>query len=1190
MLKRSAKLLKTPAEEQKSDTQVRRLLYLALGDLTVMGEYFYVVDEDDNVVGKATREECHSGNGLIHRSVYIFVLNEKNELFLQKRSMSKDLYAGFYTGSATGHVDYGEDYDEAARRELKEELGLDAPLQMLGKVKSFSEDEREISTLYICRHNGPVKFNEKEIDKGFFVSIEDIRRSLETGERRFAYGFKVAFKELVRHVENATPEGVPEEGKGYAKGRDQVVPGWIPLETEVFSLLSEQVRSVLANMGFSKPTEPQVKAVPPILKGENVLLVAPTASGKTEAALLPVFSNFLETPEKKGITILYVTPLRALNRDMVRRLSTWAELLGFSVEVRHGDTSIKIRRRQALKPPNMLVTTPETLQAILPGQLMRSHLSGVRFVIIDEVHELAEDKRGVQLTIALERLREVTGRDFQRIGLSATVGNPKEVAAFVAGTGRPVRTVEVKIPKGYQYSVEHPVPGEKDYDLAEELRTAPEAAARIRRILDLINSHVSTLVFVNARTNAEMLGHRLGSLSSEVAVHHGSLSREERATIEDQFKERTLKALVCTSTLELGIDIGHVDLAVQYLSPRRVSSFIQRVGRSGHRLDLVSKGVIITAFPDDIVEAVAAIRRASKNLLEPLRIHENALDVLAHQVAGILMDKRRVTVDEMFRIVCRAYPYRDLSKVKFLEVVRYLGALRELWLEGDVLGRTAKTRRYYYENLSMIPDERRYPIIDVISDRRIGTLGEEFMALRARLGLNFICKGKVWRIVQIEDETGKVYVVPSEDPLGAIPGWDGEMIPVPIELAEEAGRLRDEIAHELKRLAEPEKVAEMFAERLSVKPQVLREVVGEIHNHIKQKLPVPTHDLVLIEGFSKYFIIHACFGEIVNRTLGCIFDAILSDHELIAGWWNDGYRILIEAPRNVEQRDLERLPSLLLGLSDKDVEKAFQVYVEARFPFAERMKFVAERFGVLPRGRLMGPERMAQLPARFRDTPVHDETIREIMTEKIDLESVKRIMASLRSGGIRLETLFSREAPSPIAYHILAKYSEVPELMAPRQVLLSNLERMKMSVDARRVRLLCLSCGDWAIEAKIRDLPERPVCGKCGSGLLTNLKRQQDLANLKDVFRKRLSGAQLSEEELKELSGSRRAADLVLSYGKQAIEALEVIGVGPETAFRILGKMHVDVNDFYMELLKAKIQFLRTRQYWDDQDSRKTSG
>ena len=179
-----------------------------------MSEYFYIVDENDNIIGKATREECHSNPELIHRSVYIFILNRKGEVFIQKRSLKKDLYPGFYTASATGHVDYGEDYDEAARRELKEELGIEAPLQRLGKVKSFSKREREISMLYICRYDGPIKPNRKEITEGLFMSIEEIKRSLETGDKKFAYGFKVAFKEFTKHLRR--PRDSENKNTGYA--------------------------------------------------------------------------------------------------------------------------------------------------------------------------------------------------------------------------------------------------------------------------------------------------------------------------------------------------------------------------------------------------------------------------------------------------------------------------------------------------------------------------------------------------------------------------------------------------------------------------------------------------------------------------------------------------------------------------------------------------------------------------------------------------------------------------------------------------------------------------------------------------------------------------------------------------------------------------------------------------------------
>jgi len=956
----------------------------------------------------------------------------------------------------------------------------------------------------------------------------------------------------------------------------------------VYDLLVKPVRKALTELDFFEPTAPQVQVIPPILAGENVLLIAPTGSGKTEAVLLPILSNLIQQEDKHGISILYVTPLRALNRDMVRRLSFWAMKLGIAVEVRHGDTEIKIRRRQALRPPNMLVTTPETLQAILPGARMQQHLSHVRYVIIDEVHELAEDKRGVQLTVALERLFELTKREFQRVGLSATVGNPQKVAQFIAGSNRSVKVVEVPLPKGYRYSVEYPLPEDVDYDVAQKLHTAPEAAARINRILDLVKEHTSTLIFVNSRANAEVLGHKFTQLErDDIAVHHGSLSREERASIEDEFKAKALKAIVCTSTLELGIDIGHVDLVIQYLSPRQVGSLIQRVGRSGHKLDLISKGVIITAFPDDTMEAITAVKRAYKGQLEPLLIHESALDVLAHQIVGILMDKKSVTIDETLQILQRAYPYQSLTEEKFLDVANYLHTLREVWLEGDTLKRSRRTREYYYENLSMIPDERRYPIVDVLSDRTIGTVGDEFMALRARIGLNIIIRGKVWRIVQIEDETGTVYVVSSEDPFAALPGWDGEILPVPFTLAQEVGKLREEVAQELKKETNPEKVAEKLAKKLSTDKSTLLKPAEEIFEQMREGALVPTHNQILIEAFDKYVVVHVCYGEVVNRTLGAIFDAVLSDHDLIIGWWNDGYRILIETPRKIEQHDLERLPSLLFKLRPEEVDKAFDDYLKARFPFSYKMKFVAERFGALPRGKTMGPERLAELPRRFEKTPIYEETIREVMQEKVDISTVKKIMKSLKEGKTKVTALLRLEKPTPLGYRILSKYTEIPELMAPERVLLSNIERMKLAILARRPSLLCLSCGHHSEEKRIRELPEKLVCEKCCAGLLADLHPIQDPKLLIDILKRRLDGKELTPEELDQLAHARRTADLVLSHGKKALIAFQVRGVGPETAFRILGKMHPNEDDFYMDLLKAKIQFLRTRPYWEDQEEKR---
>ncbi len=846
----------------------------------------------------------------------------------------------------------------------------------------------------------------------------------------------------------------------------------------VFNLLATPVREAIADFGFTEPTLPQAKTFPHVLADENVLLIAPTGTGKTEAVLLPILSKLVEQknqkPKQSGIQVLYITPLRALNRDMLKRLIWWSQRLGISVEVRHGDTEMKTRRLQAKKPPQILVTTPETLQAILPGSQMRRHLKSVQYVVVDEVHDLAGSKRGAQLSLGLERLRLVTEREFQRIGLSATIGNPEEIAGYIAGARRKIAVIEASMEKCYHYNVECPTPAEADYDLAAKLDMSPEAASRIRRILELLDSHTSVLVFVNSRTVAEVLGYKLALLGREdVAVHHGSISKEERIAIEDQFKAGDLKAIICTSTLELGIDVGQVDLVVQYMSPRQVSSLIQRVGRSGHRLGRESEGIIITVYPDDMLEALASVKNAKAGLVEPVVVHVEALDVLAHQIAGFLMDTQQpLYVDDVTKLIRRSSLYRKLTKSKVLDLLRFLDSLNQIRLNEDetVLTKTRKTRIYYYENLSMIPDERRYPVINVINDRKIGTLGDEFMALHARVGLNFIMKGKVWRIVQIEEEAGTVNVLPSEDPMASVPGWDGEILPVPYDLAQQTGLNREKIAATLKQTGNTEAAAEVLAEQLGSDKSSMLTAISEVYEHVQVGAPLPTQNHIVLEVYDRYIVVHACFGELVNKALGGVFDSVLSEREVISGWWTDGYRILIEAPRKLNKYELAELPQTLFSLTDDAADAAFERYLEAKFPFGYKMKFVAERFGALPRGKTMSYQRQAELKSRFDNTPIYRETIREAMMEKVDLEKAKQVFRNVKTGKIKISNYTSYEKPSPLAYHILAKYGDVTELMAPEKVIVNNIDKLKMAIDAREVKHLCMKCGEWTLQEKIREL------------------------------------------------------------------------------------------------------------------------
>jgi ATP-dependent Lhr-like helicase len=287
-------------------------------------------------------------------------------------------------------------------------------------------------------------------------------------------------------------------------------------------------------------------------------------------------------------------------------------------------------------------------------------------------------------------------------------------------------------------------------------------------------------------------------------------------------------------------------------------------------------------------------------------------------------------------------------------------------------------------------------------------------------------------------------------------------------------------------------------------------------------------------------------------------------------------------PRKAQTQDLDKIPSTLFKLTPEEIDKAFEDFLKSRFPFSYKMKFIAERFGALPRGRTMGTDALAQLPRRFQKTPIYDETIREAMTEKVDISSVKKIMKNVEEEKIKVSTLLRIENPTPLAYPIFAKYSEVPELMAPERVLLSNVERVRRTILARKTSLLCLSCGNLTAEKHVREFPENPTCDKCGERLLASLYPYQDSNQILSILKRRKAGEKLAAEELDQLAHARRTADLILSYGKKALIALQVKGVGPETAFRILGKMHPSEEDFYMDLLKAKIQYLKTRPYWEN--------
>ena len=445
-------------------------------------------------------------------------------------------------------------------------------------------------------------------------------------------------------------------------------------QTPTAELLDPRVREVVRKRGFTEFSEAQEQSIPRLLAGDNLILVAPTGTGKTESAMLPVFDRLLETPGP-GFKALYITPLRSLNRDILARMEWWCRELSLTVGVRHGDTPQNERRKQALNAPDLLITTPESLQALFMGKRLREHLQNVRYVIIDEIHDLAESKRGAQLAVALERLAEYAG-EFQRIGLSATVGNPDEIGRFLCGA-RPFSVVEVPVASNLDITVRFA--GE---DFGDQVRT-------VERCLDAPGS---TLVFVNTRVTAEALGHSLYS-RGDVEVHHGSLSRDVRVDAEERFRNGEIRALIATSSMELGIDIGHIEHVLQFGSPREVSRLVQRVGRAGHRLDAVSRGTVLATGFDDLLESLVIARRAKANECERVVPPAGAADVLANQVAAIAVEYGEIEISRLRKIVERSSIFAGCGSL-LDDVCRQMAEHRLIRIDGTRVIRTGRARRY----------------------------------------------------------------------------------------------------------------------------------------------------------------------------------------------------------------------------------------------------------------------------------------------------------------------------------------------------------------------------------------------------------------------------------------------------------------------------------------------------------------
>jgi len=940
------------------------------------------------------------------------------------------------------------------------------------------------------------------------------------------------------------------------------------MPSSAFSVLKPPVLKRLEKEGFLEASPIQQLAIPAILKGENVLLIAPTGTGKTLAAILPVLDMFLETrsfEKTRGISILYVTPLRALNRDLLRRLEEMGRDLDVKIQVRHGDTPTSARSQQARSPPDLLITTPETLQSILVGKRMREHLRSVRWVVVDEVHELATDERGVQLSIALERLLDLTGVDFQRIGLSATIGEPERIGQFLVGTGRKVNILRSDDERGLQIDVGSVTPTKSDHDEASRLGLPVSTVARARKILGLIESHRSTLVFTNTREHAEALASQLqaSGAAGRVRVHHGSLSRELREEAEKEFQEGKLKALICTSSLELGIDIGSVDFIIQYTSPRETTRLVQRVGRSGHTLGGTSRGVILTTGTDDILESAVLITRAKEGRLERPIMHDKAFDVLAHQIIGLLLQKWRMTIEEILELVKRSYPFRDLERSELEQVIHQLDELRFLRKSGDAFSpRNPRAIQYYFENLSVIPDVRRYTVFDFFRKRRIGSLDQDFVARRCVSGAEFILHGQTWRVLSVDEEKQHVEVETAPQSLTAIPGWEGDMIPVQMDVASEVGRMR-------RLLGEGVEVDTVLGE------DEMERARSTLRLQAKQA-KIPSDKQVLIEGFENSVIIHSCFGNLVNEalanTMAALFGSRLGSN---IATQVDQYRFALVFPRPV---NAHMVAEEFSKLSPNDLGSMIHETVEASDLFAWRHWHVLRRMGVVSRQADYKARQARLLVDIFKNSIANRETRRELFAEKLDVEGAKKVLQMIGSGEISLQVIQDVGQSTPLALPLLDRI--VPHgLLRPAVEETSIIEVVKSRLLSTKLRLLCMNCGQWDSVRNVDTLQDKVRCPKCRSTLIAATWLSND--PLPKIINKKRRGDKLAPEEEKEWMTAWRAAGLLQTYGKRAGLVLAARGVGPATATRILRNRTGGEDDLYLSILRAEREFERTRMFWD---------
>lgn len=916
------------------------------------------------------------------------------------------------------------------------------------------------------------------------------------------------------------------------------------------NVIDEQILESFRREGFQNLTKIQKISYPVISRMQNCLLVAPTGSGKTEASLIPILSILdnerarnSDFVQDNAIFVLYITPLRALNNDVHRRIIDYAKRRNLDAQIRHGDTSRIAKQRLIKKPPHILITTPESLGIILTQEKFKAFLKHLRWVIIDEVHELIGNERGTHLTVSLERLQNLSSHYLTRIGLSATIGNLKDAANFISGANRKCSILVDNTIRNY------------DIDVKYLKGSISNAAKFIFNYLSDNKIRGSVLLFTNTRDEAEYIGTTIRNQNRiPIEVHHGSLSRETREETEEKLRQGLIGIVVCTSSLELGLDIGSVELVIHYGSSKQVSKLVQRIGRSRHANYKSAKGLIIANSGDDELECLSIIHRMKKRSIEIQNIHTNSLDVAAHHLVGFVMSTTEPkNLNEIYKIITGAYPFRELDFSDLEQCAILLDSFKIIKYDpkNQTYSRRIKSYKYYFENISTIPNIVKFEVIDVIRKKRIGTLDQQFIGEFGERGNVFVLKGTQWRIVSVEENKLLVNV---EQVFGSpinIPHWVGEMIPVDYETAAQVGELRNKalVDNNLK-------------------------LESDIRNTL-QKIPVvPDAKNIVIESVlsKNVLVIHSTFGTKINNTLSSLFSTFLASYVgHLVETKSDPYRILLSSSVRLSKGNIEKI------LYDEfDVETILVTSLTNTYNLNWRVWTVSKKFGLVDKNAIYDKRLARFIYDRYSKTPISKESLRELIHDKFDVESSQEILQKIRNKEISIHWL-DLSAFSPLANSIIEHHSKSSS--SPLSIERGVLELIKERLEKTKHRLICIRCGKWERLVETREIVDAISCKKCGSRLITTTFSSD--YELSKIILSKLKGCEITSEQNHKFERAWKTASLINNFGKKALTVLSGYGIGVETAARIL-RNYVDDENLYKNIYSAERQYVTTRGFWND--------